>query len=96
MLVLSRAIDETVIIDGHIEVTVLDVRGDKVRLGITAPREMPIHRGEVQQRINDGVTDGSDSNPSGSHTNKWERQPDGSFAPRRVKRDDVSTDGDGA
>ena len=47
MLVLSRQRDETVMIADDIEVTVVDIRGDKVRLGITAPREIPVHRKEV-------------------------------------------------
>ena len=51
MLVLTRKKGEKVWIADTIEVTVLEVRGDKVRLGIFAPAEMPIHREEVFQRI---------------------------------------------
>jgi len=47
MLVLTRKRTESVIIAGDIVVTVLDVRGDRVRLGIEAPREVPIHRQEL-------------------------------------------------
>lgn len=50
MLVLSRQRDETIMI-GDIEVTVVDIRGDKVRLGITAPQEVPVHRKEVYEAI---------------------------------------------
>ena len=51
MLVLSRARGEQIIIGGNITVTVLEVRGDKVRLGFDGPAEVPIHRQEVQQRV---------------------------------------------
>lgn len=52
MLVLSRCRGEDVLIDGgRIVVTVLDIRGDKVRLGFKAPEEIAIHRREVQEEI---------------------------------------------
>lgn len=47
MLVLSRQRDETIMIGDDIEITVVDIRGDKVRLGITAPPHIPVHRKEV-------------------------------------------------
>ena len=51
MLVLSRQRDESIIIGDNVVVTVVDVRGDKVRLGIQAPREIPVHRREVYEAI---------------------------------------------
>ena len=51
MLVLSRQKDESIIIGDNVEVTIVDVRGDKVRLGITAPKEIPVHRREVYEAI---------------------------------------------
>jgi carbon storage regulator len=51
MLVLSRQTGERVIIDGKIEVTVIDIRGDRVKLGIVAPPEVAVHREEVFKRI---------------------------------------------
>ena len=51
MLVLSRQIDESIMIGDDVEITIVDVRGDKVRLGITAPREIPVHRREVYEAI---------------------------------------------
>ena len=51
MLVLSRQVDETIMIGDDIEVTVVDIRGDKVRLGITAPKEIAVHRKEVYEAI---------------------------------------------
>lgn len=47
MLVLSRKRDERIVIGDNIVITVVDVRGDKVRLGIEAPAEVPVHRQEV-------------------------------------------------
>ncbi|MBU0957364.1 MAG: carbon storage regulator CsrA [Nanoarchaeota archaeon] len=51
MLVLSRQKDESIVIGDDIEITVVDIRGDKVRLGITAPSEIPVHRKEVYEDI---------------------------------------------
>jgi len=51
MLVLSRQRDESIIIGDNIVVTIVDVRGDKVRLGIDAPTEIPVHRQEVYDAI---------------------------------------------
>jgi carbon storage regulator len=51
MLVLSRQRDESIIIGDNIVITVVDVRGDKVRLGIEAPREVSVHRREVYEAI---------------------------------------------
>ena len=51
MLVLSRKRNESIVINNNITITVVDVRGDKVRLGIQAPKEMPIHRPEIHQAI---------------------------------------------
>jgi carbon storage regulator len=51
MLVLSRQRDESIIIGDNVVVTVVDIRGDKVRLGIQAPQEIPVHRREVYEAI---------------------------------------------
>ena len=51
MLALSRKKDESLIIDNNIEVTILDIRGDQVKVGIQAPREVPIYRKEVYLQI---------------------------------------------
>ena len=51
MLVLSRQRDESIIIGDNVVVTIVDVRGDKVRLGIEAPREVSVHRREVYEAI---------------------------------------------
>ena len=52
MLVLSRRADESLYIGDDIKITVLDIRGGQVRIGITAPDTMKVHREEVYQRIN--------------------------------------------
>lgn len=51
MLVLSRQRDQTIMIGDDIEVTVIDIRGDKVRLGINSPPTLPVHRKEVWEAI---------------------------------------------
>ena len=51
MLVLSRQKDESIMIGDNVEITIVDVRGDKVRLGITAPRSISVHRREVYDAI---------------------------------------------
>ena len=51
MLVLSRKKSESIVINNDIVVTVIEVRGDKVRLGIQAPREIPVHRQEILDAI---------------------------------------------
>jgi carbon storage regulator len=51
MLVLSRQLEESIVIGDQIVVKVVDIRGDKVRLGIVAPENIPVHRQEVQEAI---------------------------------------------
>ncbi len=51
MLVLSRQRDESIMIGDEVEITIVDVRGDKVRLGITAPKHIPVHRREIYDAI---------------------------------------------
>ena len=51
MLVLSRQKDESIMIGDEVEITIVDVRGDKVRLGITAPKSIPVHRREIYDAI---------------------------------------------
>jgi carbon storage regulator len=51
MLVLSRHRDESIMIGDDVIVTIVDIRGDKVRLGIEAPNDIPVHRQEVYEAI---------------------------------------------
>ncbi len=59
MLVLSRQRDETIMIGDEIEITVVDIRGEKVRLGINAPPHIPVHRKEVYEAIKREAQSGS-------------------------------------
>ncbi|MHC2067607.1 carbon storage regulator CsrA [Bremerella sp. T1] len=54
MLVLSRRVGESVQIDQDVSVTVLKVKGDRVRLGIAAPNDIKVHRQEIWLKIQDG------------------------------------------
>ena len=51
MLVLSRQRDESIMVGDDVEIIIVDVRGDKVRLGITAPKSIPVHRREIYDAI---------------------------------------------
>lgn len=51
MLVLTRKTGESIVIGNHVRVTVLEMQGRQIRLGIEAPSEIPVHRGEVYERI---------------------------------------------
>ncbi len=51
MLVLTRHVNESIVINDSIEVMILDVRGDRVRLGIEAPKEVSVHRKEIYDAI---------------------------------------------
>ena len=51
MLVLSRKKNESIVINNDITILVVDIRGDKVRLGVEAPKEIPVHRREVYDAI---------------------------------------------
>lgn len=66
MLVLSRHRDESIIIGDNIVITVVDVRGDKVRLGIDAPTDIPVHRQEVYEAIQRERQHGSAPQKNGS------------------------------
>lgn len=60
MLVLSRKKNESIVINNDITIVVVEIRGDKVRLGVEAPKEVPVHRREVYDAIrrNDLATEG--------------------------------------
>lgn len=56
MLVLSRKVNERIVIDGNIIVTVVRIRGDIVRIGVDAPKRVTVHRQEVADEIARGIT----------------------------------------
>ena len=68
MLVLSRKKNESIVINNDITIVVVEIRGDKVRLGVEAPKEVPVHRNEVYEAIrrnqanNNGPTREADAN----------------------------------
>lgn len=71
MLVLSRKKNESIVINDNVVITVVEIRGDKVRLGIVAPRDVPVHRQEVYEAIH-GVTAANPivnptTDPAGAH-----------------------------
>ncbi len=71
MLVLSRKKNESIVINNDITIVVVEIRGDKVRLGVEAPREVPVHRREVYDAIQrsqhaDDASNGAGSNSAGA------------------------------
>ena len=64
MLILTRRVGETVVIGNDVDVTVLGVKGNQVRLGVKAPREVSVHREEIYKRIKDEKSD----HPAKSHS----------------------------
>jgi carbon storage regulator len=70
MLILTRRIGETVIIGGEVDVTVLGVKGNQVRLGVKAPRDVAVHREEIYERICKEQQNGHDhDSPNGNAVN---------------------------
>jgi carbon storage regulator len=64
MLVLSRKKNESIVIDNNVTITVVEIRGDKVRLGIVAPKEVPVHRQEVFDLIHANKASQSEPAPA--------------------------------
>ena len=74
MLVLSRQKDESIMIGDDVEITIVDVRGDKVRLGITAPKEIPVHRREVYEAIQREKNGQKEERPERQHSDHPEQK----------------------
>lgn len=66
MLVLSRKKNESIVINDDITIVVVEIRGDKVRLGVEAPKEIPVHRREVFDAIrrNEAAAGGKEAGPT--------------------------------
>jgi carbon storage regulator len=80
MLVLSRKQSETIIIGDDIEMTVVEIRGDKVRIGIEAPKTVPVHRREVYDAIHGTSTSQRKEFDRENHENRGDG-PNGSEDP---------------
>jgi len=69
MLVLSRKKNESIVINNDITIVVVEIRGDKVRLGVEAPKEVPVHRREVYDAIKRNAAQGGVPTPdAGTNT----------------------------
>lgn len=62
MLVLSRKKNESIVIDNEVTIVIVEIRGDKVRLGIEAPKDVPVHRREVQDQIDRAAVEAAKRN----------------------------------
>lgn len=61
MLALSRKKNEAIIVNNNIEITILEVKGDQVKIGVTAPREVPVYRKEVYMQIQESNQEAASS-----------------------------------
>ena len=75
MLVLSRHRDESIMIGDDVVVTIVDIRGDKVRLGIAAPQNIPVHRQEVYEAIKRENARAGKLEPSDTKKNSADSSP---------------------
>ncbi len=60
MLALARKVNESIIINDNVEVTVLEIKGDQIKLGISAPKSVPIYRKEIYAQIKKANTESAD------------------------------------
>ena len=60
MLALARKVNESIVIDDNIEVTVLEIKGDQIKLGISAPKSVPIYRKEIYSQIQKANVESAD------------------------------------
>lgn len=61
MLILSRRVNESIVIGDEVTITILNVKGGQVRIGITAPADISVHRQEIYERIQSAQADDTDS-----------------------------------
>lgn len=60
MLALARKLNQSIVVNDNIEITILEVKGDQVKIGIEAPRSVPIYRKEIYQQIQEANKDAAD------------------------------------
>lgn len=70
MLILTRRVGETVIIGNDVDITVLGVKGNQVRLGVKAPRDVSVHREEIYRRIKHEAQQGAKLARNGHHEHR--------------------------
>ncbi|MDP2324832.1 MAG: carbon storage regulator CsrA [Gammaproteobacteria bacterium] len=75
MLILTRRIGESVIIGDNVDVTVLGVKGNQVRIGVSAPKDVTVHREEIYQRICQEQQNGHANGHLNGHANGMEYHP---------------------
>ena len=73
MLILSRRTDESIVIGDEVTITILSVKGKQVRIGITAPPDVSVHREEIYQRIQAGDPEGAPTTSSDSADDESEK-----------------------
>ncbi len=78
MLILSRRTDESIVIGDEVTITILSVKGKQVRIGITAPPEVSVHREEIYQRIQSGESTGESTDDNKGNTTTDTDSQDGS------------------
>ena len=90
MLVLSRHRDESIMIGDDVVVTIVDIRGDKVRLGIDAPQSIPVHRQEVYEAIQRENRKASQTDPEATRDVLPPREPRKYLCHRSLRPDLVN------
>ena len=75
MLILTRRVGETVVIGNDVDITVLGVKGNQVRLGVKAPREISVHREEIYKRIKGESKNGGAGNGHHGHHGRHDDRP---------------------
>ena len=64
MLILTRSIGESIQIGDDIQITILGAKGNQIRVGVSAPKEIPVHRQEVYERIKEGQQEAANTTPA--------------------------------
>lgn len=94
MLVLSRKKNQSIVINGDITIVVVEIRGDKVRLGVEAPKEIPVHRKEVHEAIRREIEAGNKSNDVAASSDDVKHDGlssgDSATAPDQEKKSDAA------